>query len=201
MILFFDTETTGFPRKNVRLNHESQPHIVQIAAILCADDGREVSSMNLMINPGVVIPEITSDIHGITSEIAGKFGLNPSFAANVFMGLAHLAETFVAHNVEFDLKIIDILFDRHLNGIKPGFRRPSAKIDCTMSMATQILNIPPTEKMISCGFKKPKSPKLSEVYEYYFGVKLEGAHDALVDVKACRDVYFAMKKDTEYERK
>lgn len=39
MILFFDTETTGFPHKSKPVDHPDQPHVVQLAAELTEDDG------------------------------------------------------------------------------------------------------------------------------------------------------------------
>ena len=74
-----------------------------------------------------------------------------------------------------------------------GKHSPVEKYDCTMQMATPILNLPPTEKMLRAGFNKPKPPNLSECCAYFFDKELEGAHDALVDVRACKDVYFAIK--------
>ena len=47
--------------------------------------------------------------------------------------------------------------------------------------------------MRAAGFNKPKSPKLEECIEHFFGEKLSGAHDAMVDVGACKRVYFNLK--------
>ena len=70
---------------------------------------------------------------------------------------------------------------------------------CTMSASSAIMKLPPTEKMISAGFNKPKPPKLSDAYEHFFGKNLEGAHNALVDVRACKEVYFELLKRNAVE--
>jgi DNA polymerase-3 subunit epsilon len=59
-----------------------------------------------------------------------------------------------------------------------------------MEAATPVLNLPPTERMIAAGFDKPKPPKLEECIRHFFNEDLEGAHDAMADVIACRRVYF-----------
>jgi DNA polymerase III epsilon subunit-like protein len=40
-----------------------------------------------------------------------------------------------------------------------------------------------------------KWPKLEEAYKHYYGEIFSGAHDALVDVRACRDVFLKVYKE------
>lgn len=191
MLLFFDTETTGFMQRDKLIDDPTQPHVVQLAALLTEDDGTERSAINLIVNPGVSIPKAASDVHKITNPIAKKCGVAPLTARNVFANLMSIkGVTLVAHNTKFDKWLMRTLFAR----------TSKSKVDietlpayCTMEGSTDIVNLPPTEKMIACGFNKPKAPTLEEAYEFFFGKKLEGAHDALVDVRACKDVYFAIK--------
>lgn len=55
------------------------------------------------------------------------------------------------------------------------------------------MNLPPTERMRAAGFNKPKPPKLEECIRHFFNEDLDGAHDAMIDVAACRRVYFHLK--------
>ena len=68
--LFFDTETTGIPNWKIPSESEEQPHIVQIAAILCDSDTKEIKEeIELIVRPdGWVIPDEVAEINGITTE-------------------------------------------------------------------------------------------------------------------------------------
>lgn len=191
MLLFYDTETTGFPDKYKPLGHPSQPHCVQLAGILAREDGYEVSSINLIIRPdGWSIPKACSDIHGITDEVANAGGIREVVAAACFYDLLSRADMVIAHNEQFDRKIVGTMFERAGRGWV--IDKPSL---CTMEESSALVNLPPTERMIAAGIDKPKSPKLEEAYWHFFGEKLEGAHDALVDVRACARVYFHLMKE------
>ena len=67
------------------------------------------------------------------------------------------------------------------------------KAECTAKLATPICKIPPTEKMLKAGFNKFKTASLSEAYLHITGSELENAHSAMADVRACMEVYFAIK--------
>ena len=192
MILIFDTETTGFPKPNLPATHPSQPYIVQLAAMLCDDDARVLGSFNWIVNNDVEIPEEAASVHGITREMCAAVGHRPDFVLECFLHFYARADLLVAHNRKFDMAIMETAFARDLPpGMpwkpldKPGF--------CTMEAAAPIVNIPPTPKMRAAGFTKPKPPKLSECIEHFFGEKLEGAHDAMIDVGACKRVFFHIK--------
>ncbi len=94
MLLFFDTETTGKYDFKSPLDSVHQPHLVQIAAVLIESRGDERSLINMIINPGVNIPDEAANIHGITNELANRVGLNPQIALGSFGGLLSKASFF-----------------------------------------------------------------------------------------------------------
>lgn len=189
MILFFDTETTGFPKPSLPLGHPSQPHLVQLAALLAEDDGAERGVFSVVIKPdGWTIPDPAAAIHGIDTATAERVGIPLKHAVSAFMGMFRSASLLVAHNLDFDRKIFGSALARC------GATWGGIDTFCTMQAATPVLNLPPTDRMKAAGFHKPKSPKLGEAFKHFFGRELEGAHDALVDVRACRDVFFELRR-------
>lgn len=195
MILFFDTETTGLPDFARPLDDKRQPHLVQIACLLTDDDGTERASVSLIVAPGVPIPEGAARVHGITDLIADRCGVPPSMALAMWNKLAERSDLIVAHNIKFDIVLMRIAWLRHFGAEGPAFERRHGDRPqfCTMEAASPIVNLPPTARMIAAGHNKPKAPKLEEVIRHFFGEGLDGAHDALVDVRACARVYFHMQ--------
>jgi len=192
VILFVDVETTGFLQERLPIDDPSQPYIVQLAAQLCEEDGAVLAGFSLIVDPGigtVRIPKQASDVHGITEERAAQFGVSAELALSAFTHLYQRADLVCAHNIKFDRGCIEALISRHYQRVMP-LRKP---LFCTMEAATPVLNLPPTEKMLAAGFDKPKTPKLEECVRHFFGEDLDGAHDAMVDVIACRRVYFHIK--------
>jgi DNA polymerase-3 subunit epsilon len=47
------------------------------------------------------------------------------------------------------------------------------------------------------GMMQPKPPKLEECIQHFFSEELPGAHDALIDARACARVYFHLKTTEE----
>ncbi|MDW9852752.1 3'-5' exonuclease [Sinorhizobium meliloti] len=193
MILFFDTETTGFFQDRLPVDHPDQPYIVQLAAELCDDSGEPVAGFSFIIDPGIGegidIPAQASNVHGITNEKAVAMGVSAEFALSAFTHLYQRADTVCAHNIKFDRGVTEVAIARHYGRVMP-LRKP---LFCTMEAATPIMNLPPTERMRAAGFNKPKPPKLEECIRHFFNEDLDGAHDAMIDVAACRRVYFHLK--------
>lgn len=193
MILFFDTETAGFLDDRLPPDHEAQPYIVQLAAQPCGDDGVPIAGFCFIVDPGigngVNIPERASAVHGITNEQAVQFGVSAEFALSAFTHLYQRADLICAHNIKFDKGILEVAIARHYGRTMP-LRKP---LFCTMEAASPVIKLPPTEKMRAAGFDKPKPPKLEECVKHFFNEELSGAHDAMVDLNACRRVYMHLK--------
>jgi len=182
-ILFFDTETTGIPAWKDPSDSEHQPHIVQLAAIVCDEDtGKVLSIMDVIVRPtdDWEIPAETTAIHGITPEIAETYGVPEHLALDMFLNLWR-GSVCVAHNSPFDQRIIRIAMSRFNKNeaMKAAWKSSDGHL-CTMSQARRIM-----------GGSKP--PKLSEAYEHFTGKVLEGAHSAIADARACMEIYFEMK--------
>lgn len=185
MYLFFDTETTGLPKKwDAPIEDlENWPRLVQIAWILFDDDGGQVLSKEYIIKPeGFLIPEESSRVHGITTELAMKKGRPLQKILNEFSLSMSLSNFLVAHNMSFDEKIIEAEFLR--KRVQKSLFQP--KKLCTKEIATEFCKIPGPY-----GFKWPS---LSELHIKLFGEDFKDAHDALVDVSACAKCFFELKK-------
>lgn len=201
MRLFFDTETSGLPNFKEPSNSPIQPFLVQIAWILEDDGGKEVGRFHSLVIPpaGRTIPDEATKLHGITTEMANKYGIKGATAAGLWSVLAQKADKVIGHNIDFDIRIMRIAM------FQAGTMKPEAidavtdavkaKASCTCKLATKIVNLPPTAKMIAAGFRKPKSPNLQECYKHFFGEEFEGAHGAMEDVIACRNVFQAISKE------
>lgn len=191
MFLAFDTETTGLPDWRAPSDADHQPHLVQLAMILIDETFTERASVSMIIKPdGWTIPEEgPAAVHGITNQMAMRYGVPERTAANLFAHYLYALDcTAVAHNAAFDLRIMRIALLR-AGYSKERLDAREPRHFCTMRAATPIVNLPPTEKMIAAGFNKPKSASLTECVRHFFGEGLEGAHDALVDVRACVRVF------------
>ena len=178
--LFFDTETTGFRRKDFT------PEIVQIGAILQDTDTKRVlAELNLIVTPDNPIPKVVSDIHGITDDIAKLYGVASELAHDVFAYLASMADIVVAHNISFDLGIIEGLWPAANEALQ-------SKVQfCTMRECTDVIQLAPGNYH-GRQYSRYKPPKLIEAYKHFFDTEFDNAHDAMADVRACRDVYFAL---------
>lgn len=193
-VLFYDTETSGLPLFDQPSEDPRQPHIVQLGALLVDLDSRKViSALDVIVRPdGWTIPDEVAAVHGITTEHAAAVGVAESMAVGMLMELWERAEFRVAHNEPFDARILRIGLMRHESAKHADLWKAGAA-ECTAALATPILKIPPTAKMIRAGFNKFKTANLGEAFEFFTGRKLEGAHRAMVDCEACMQVYFAIK--------
>lgn len=187
-VLFFDTETTGFFNRNAPMDHATQPHIVQFAAMLCDEKEEVISQCAAIVCPPlhVEVPAQATAIHGISTEMARKYGISWLTALALLDDLAMRADRLVAHNIEFDAGVIGCMYardDRVLNTFGGGPSTPSHF--CTMKATTPLCKLPG-----NYGFKWPK---LIEAYRHFFGCDFDKAHDALADVTACKRIYFELQ--------
>lgn len=185
MYLFFDTETTGLPKKwNAPVTDlENWPRLVQIAWLGFDESGKEILSKNVIIKPeGFTIPNESAKIHGITTEMANEKGESLNKILLEFLDVMNKSKFLIAHNISFDEKIIEAEFLR--KKISNTLFQPE-KV-CTKELSTDFCKIP--------GNYGYKWPSLSELHLKLFKNDFEDAHDALVDVQACARCFFELKK-------
>ncbi len=179
-ILVFDTETTGLPEWHLPSNRKCQPHVVQIGAVLCDFESKEIiDELDVIVRPDDwEISDEMSEIHGITTGVALDTGIPEVVAVQMLLNLS-VDTTRVSHNRTFDQRIIRIALSRYYK--KPYRDKWAEKDDyeCTMNM---------------CGKFGCKTKKLADAYRHFTGKELEHAHSAISDAKACMEIYFAMTR-------
>jgi len=192
--LIYDTETTGLPIWDKPSEDSCQPRITQLCAELIEDQTGEVlAALRAIIKPdGWVIPEELEKLTGITTAKAETVGARMAVVLPAFLELWKLAGHRVAHNESFDMRMVRIEMFRAQHSEADADDWKVGKAFCTCNESKKILNLPPTEKMVATGRKGPKPPNLGEAYQFFTGNPLENAHNAAVDVAACKAIYFAL---------
>lgn len=108
-IVGFDLETTGLDLATSRVVTAS---IVEIDAA-----GDAVAAKDWLVNPGIEIPLEASAVHGVTTEIAQRDGLDPKSAlseiAAMLSGYFSQSVPVVAFNAPYDFTILRNELARH----------------------------------------------------------------------------------------
>jgi len=201
MILIFDTETTGLLPKRP---NDTIPYITQLSFIVYDTKLETIrSSFNSYIRlPNEIkIPQIVTEITGITNEIC-KTGIPIQEALGILFHASTLGECIIAHNIEFDIAIVNYEIQRNIGSLKhypeiqDMFHQDrlayyNINLDCTMRMTIEDCALfRTTEKNRT--YKK--FPKLSETYEFTFKKPAPAnLHNSIIDVIVCLRCYLKVK--------
>jgi DNA polymerase-3 subunit epsilon len=146
----------------------SKDRIVQLAIIVIDEKDTILLSKSKLYNPGIPISEAATQIHKITNEDVK----NEPFFKEDAKKLKKIFENkiIITYNgLRFDIPLLMAEFERA--GVEVKL---SDKFIDTMKVEAKLA---------------PRD--LSSVYKKYTGKTLDGAHDALADVKATAEVYNA----------
>lgn len=156
----FDLETTGVDTDVARI-------VSACVAVLDAD-GRVTARWDWIVDPGIEVPAAASAVHGITTERARAEG-RPAETA-----IAEIAQTLrvlfsqgvpvTVYNAPYDLTLLDRECRRH--GIEP-LVEPQPVVDPLV-----------IDKAVD---RYRKGKRTLEVTAEFYGVELDGAHDAAAD--------------------
>jgi len=187
---------------------QSWPSIIQLSYILYDTENPKTSKI---FNKYIDIPEeiqITAEsrkIHHITKEkIKAASSVNKAKiydVLNEFMDDVVKADIVIAHNVQFDRKMIIAELIRlqkkdNINQIK--LMMNDRHFDCTMEKTKMMCKLKKRYEYRDKKtgkqkyFYKIKSPKLIEAYKHFFGYEPnpQAMHDAIIDAVICLRVFF-----------
>lgn len=186
--LVFDVETSGFWSNKKEANDNTQGNIMQLAFQYYDDDRvcrHSLSTLLSPLNEGLICNDKAFEKHKIPMSACYDHGLPQRLSLGMFYHAAVKADCFVAHNSTFDV-----------NMVKKHFMRIGAdkyidifdKKPVIDTMKTSI----PIVKALPKKYGKYKYPSLSECALYYWNEEIEGAHDALIDVKYCAKIFYEL---------
>jgi DNA polymerase-3 subunit epsilon len=91
-IAAFDLETTGLDLKTAR--------IVTACVVVIGPTGEVENLREWIVNPGIEIPQAASDVHGVTTEVAVRDGMDPLSA------VAEISQELRKLNAPYDFTIL-----------------------------------------------------------------------------------------------
>lgn len=180
MIIILDTETAGFGKEHP---------VLQIAYQAFHPNGELFDEYSAYLNHrfDYEIDDGAFNVHGLTKEFLST-ACEPSSEIFHVQRMIDQCELFVAHNVAFDWRMLrqDIRRYPQIPDMLPA--KPINSI-CTQ-------NNPRIKAFVDAKDVngRLKSPNLGELYTKLFGAEIEGAHNALSDVRATARCYFELKR-------
>jgi len=200
--LVFDTETTGLPARKsyddyfdpTDLEKYDNSRLVSIAWVVY--DGQVlINKRYYVIKPegfSINPRDKSTQIHGITQEIAEKEGRFVRHVLNEFYSDLLRVNQIVAHNLEFDRHIV--LSELHrLTQTEKSSESPQCKKCYDLLSRIQKFCTMKCGKNVTCIPSKYgndyKYPKLNELHMHLFSVPVLNAHHALADVEACNNCF------------
>jgi len=172
-VAVFDLETTGI---DVTADRVVSAHVGVLDA-----HGRQIAARSWLADPGVVIPDGATAVHGITTAYAREQGRPaPEVVGEVTAALRSLLDQgvpVVAYNASYDFSLLAQEALRH--GIEP-LVDPSPVID---------------PYVIDKAYDRYRRGKRTlEVVAEHYAVPLEGAHEAAADAIAAGRVAQALAR-------
>lgn len=166
--LVFDWETTGL-LLHAAAPLELQPRAIEFGGVLVGGDGRVLAEFGSLIDPG---EQITAEITKITGITNDDLRAAPRFAGVLprIKELFAAADLMIAHNLSFDMTILQLELRRH--AALEGFPWPSASL-CTVEAFAPLWG---------------RRPKLTELYLHVMDRPLAQTHRALDDVRALAEI-------------
>ena len=182
--LFFDCETCGLP-KDYGASYEdvdNWPRVISLAWILADEMGNVLNECHYLVKPdGWQVPTEPFWIeNGFSQEKSLAEGISIDFILEDFMVDIYKADALVAHNINFDHRIVWAEIIRSGRTPRTGMNKI-----CTMMKSTAYCKIP---KAKGAGYKWPK---LAELYNHLFSEEFVG-HDAQADVRACKASFYEL---------
>tara|TARA_B110000879_G_scaffold208890_1_gene295388 strand:- start:1038 stop:1760 length:723 start_codon:yes stop_codon:yes gene_type:complete len=210
--LVFDVETSGLlPNKRGTANSlpiTAYPYILQLSfAIYDLTEKKIIRQYDSYVDipDDIRISEFVTNLTGITNEICKEKGKPIVEVLEQFYEAYMFCEGIVAHNLDFDEKMVMVELERNRPAIMEKapycfmtFNTMYEKVHgidryCTMKKGTEICNILVESKYPGRAPSK-KWPKLIELYGILFdGATVEGLHNSMVDVLTCLRCYLKMR--------
>lgn len=170
--LLFDTETTGLWVNTLR-SLNKQPKVTEYFGLAFDRDTHETLwEYETLVKVGEKLDPKIVKITTITDEMLETAPWFEEVADKIQETIEN-AERVVAHNLFFDVTMIDFEFNRL------GRKINWPELVCTVE-STEWIN----------GYRL----SLSNLHEFFFGEKFEGAHRAGVDVRALAKCYSELLK-------
>lgn len=187
--LFFDTETTGLVVEGKDPTHPAQPMPVQLGMKLDASNRKEMGALNFLIRTeGWEINPRATEVTGIDNAMADAWGVDLIAGMEMFFDSIANVDVAVAHNARFDVTVMRrataVYCEKTGHELFDPFE--DTQVVCTMLASMNIVKAKPKRN------GQWKWPRLEECIKHFFGEKLEGAHDALTDVRATARVFYQL---------
>jgi hypothetical protein len=209
-VLVFDTETTGLPGSKIMSPDTLKlwPYIVQFSYVIYdtqLNDIVESSDTIVRVKEGVVIPEDSTKIHGITNEISKEKGINIELILNDFFYHLRNVDLLVGHNVSFDINMVKVELLRIIygNGLQDEIKANKynlhfltnyKNISCTLQESIELCDIKATDKY---GKTYLKFPKLIELHKKLFESEPNNLHNSFNDILVTLRCFMMLKHNKD----